>query len=81
MTQGVQDLIKAIDSGDAQEIDSAFQAEMATRIGTRLEDMRATVAKNMFATEQAVEEVGPGDEAEEAPIEEPAEDAEPFETE
>ena len=56
MTQGVQDLIKAIDSGDAQEIDSAFQAEMATRIGQRLEDMRVSVAKSMFATEQASEE-------------------------
>jgi hypothetical protein len=81
MSQGVKDLIAAISTGDAQAIDTAFNAEMANRIGTRLEDMRATVAKNMFATEQAVEEVGPGDEAEEAPIEEPAEDAEPFETE
>lgn len=53
MTQGIQDLIKAIDSGDSQAIDSAFQAEMATRISARLDDMRINVAKNMFATEQA----------------------------
>jgi len=56
MSQGVKDLIAAISTGDAQAIDSVFNAEMANRIGTRLEDMRANVAKNMFATEQAVEE-------------------------
>ena len=56
MTQGIQDLIKAIDSGDSQTIDAAFQAEMANRISTRLEDMRVSVAKSMFATEQTVEE-------------------------
>ena len=56
MTQGVQDLIKAINSGDSTEIDSAFNAEMANRISTRLEDMRVSVAQGMFATEQAIEE-------------------------
>ena len=55
MTQGVQDLIKAIDSGDAETIDAAFNSEMATRISERLETMRATVAKSMFATEQVEE--------------------------
>ena len=55
MTQGVQDLIKAIDSGDSEVIDAAFNAEMATRISERLETMRASVAKNMFATEQVEE--------------------------
>ena len=55
MTQGVQDLIKAIDSGDSEAIDAAFNAEMATRISERLETMRASVAKNMFATEQVEE--------------------------
>jgi len=52
MTQGVQDLIKAINSGDSTDIDSAFQAEMANRISTKLEDMRVSVAQRMFATEQ-----------------------------
>jgi hypothetical protein len=56
MTQGVQDLIKAINSGDSSEIDSVFQAEMANRISTKLEDLRVSVAQNMFATEQAIEE-------------------------
>ena len=55
MTQGVQDLIKAIDSGDSEAIDAAFNSEMATRISERLETMRATVAKGMFATEQVEE--------------------------
>ena len=63
MTQGVQDLIKAIDSGDSEAIDAAFNSEMATRISERLETMRATVAKSMFATEQV-------EETSEEPIEE-----------
>lgn len=74
MTQGVQDLIRAINSGDSSEIDTAFNAEMANRISTRLEDMRATVAKSMFATEQSVEEteVEVQDTAD-TPVEEPTE--------
>jgi len=63
MTQGVQNLIKAIDSGDSEAIDAAFNSEMATRISERLETMRATVAKSMFATEQV-------EETSEEPIEE-----------
>lgn len=55
MTQGVQNLISAIDSGDATAIDAAFNAEMATRISSRLEDMRVSVAQNMFATEQSTD--------------------------
>ncbi len=55
MTQGVQNLISAIDSGDATAIDAAFNAEMATRISSKLEDMRVSVAQNMFATEQSTE--------------------------
>lgn len=56
MTQGVKDLISAIVQGDAASIDAAFNAEMATRVSSKLEDMRVSVAQNMFATEQ-VEEV------------------------
>jgi len=55
MTQGVQNLISAIDSGDATAIDAAFNAEMATRISSRLEDMRVSVAQNMFKAEQTSE--------------------------
>lgn len=51
MTQGVNDLINAIASGDSIAIETAFNTEMATRISDRLEDMRVEVAQNMFATE------------------------------
>lgn len=48
MTQGVLDLIQAIDSGDSVAIDAAFNAEMASRVSAKIEDMRTEVAKNMF---------------------------------
>lgn len=67
MTQGVKDLISAIVEGDAANIDAAFNAEMATRVSAKLEDMRVSVAQNMFATEQVNEEF---DEEVEEPIEE-----------
>jgi hypothetical protein len=75
MTQGVQDLIKAINSGDSTDIDSAFNAEMANRISTRLEDMRVSVAQNMFATEQSVEEDQVEPSVEEVAVEETEETA------
>ena len=56
MTQGINDLIAAISTGDSEAINSAFNAEMASRISTRLEDMRVSVAQGMFATEQSAEE-------------------------
>lgn len=55
MTQGVKDLISAIVEGDAATIDAAFNAEMATRVSSKLEDMRVSVAQNMFRVEQAEE--------------------------
>lgn len=56
MTQGINDLINAIVEGDATKIDAAFNSEMATRISDKLEDMRVSVGKSMFATEQAEEQ-------------------------
>lgn len=53
MSQGVLDLIQAIDSGDSVAIESAFNAEMSARVSERLEDMRIDVAQNMFATEES----------------------------
>lgn len=78
MTQGVKDLISAIVEGDAATIDAAFNAEMATRVSSKLEDMRVSVAQNMFATEQteevAEEQVDQAEEAtEEAAVEETVE--------
>ena len=52
MTQGVKDLINAIVEGDATSIDAAFNAEMANRVSSKLEDMRVRVAQNMFKAEQ-----------------------------
>jgi hypothetical protein len=48
MTQGVLDLIQAIDSGESIAIEAAFNQEMTTRISDRLDDMRMEVAQNMF---------------------------------
>lgn len=53
MTQGVNDLINAIASGDSIAIETAFNVEMSARISDRLEDMRVEVARGMFATESA----------------------------
>ena len=76
MTQGVKDLISAIVEGDAASIDAAFNAEMATRVSSKLEDMRVSVAQNMFATEQveATEETEQVEQAEEATEEAAVED-------
>jgi hypothetical protein len=80
MTQGVNDLINAIASGDSTSIDAAFNAEMATRVSSRLEDMRVSVAQNMFSeqdTEKAEDEVAEVDteveDTEDAPVEDVAE--------
>lgn len=42
------DLIKAIASGDAVSIETAFQGAMAEKIATKLDDMRMNIAQNMF---------------------------------
>jgi hypothetical protein len=69
MTQGINDLINAIVEGDATAIDAAFNAEMANRVSSKLEDMRVRVAQNMFKAEQ-VEEVAEEAEDEEELTEE-----------
>jgi hypothetical protein len=51
---GVQDLINAIDSGDSTTIDAAFENEMASRISTKLDDMKVNIAQNMFKSQQEV---------------------------
>jgi hypothetical protein len=50
------DLVQAIMSKDAMAIESSFNDVMADKISTRLEDMRTTVAQNMFKTPEAVVE-------------------------
>lgn len=90
MTQGVKDLINAIAEGDASSINAAFNAEMATRISSRLEDLRVQVAQGMFKSpvaeevaeepqqEEAAEEVS---EETEEQIEEVSEETEEIEEE
>ena len=47
-----RDLINAIESGDAIAVENAFNAAMAEKISTRIDDMRVEVAKNMFNEKQ-----------------------------
>ena len=47
-----KDLVNAIIVGDAVEIENAFQATMAEKISSRLDDYRQEVAQSMFKTEE-----------------------------
>ena len=50
------DLVTAIINKDATGIETAFNAAMAEKISTRLDDMRTDVAQTMFASEEVVSE-------------------------
>jgi hypothetical protein len=52
MNEKVLDLVDAIAQGDALQTEKAFQAAMAEKLSVKLDDMRAQVARNMFASEQ-----------------------------
>lgn len=70
MSQSVKDLINAIVEGDASNIDAAFNSAMAEKVSSKLEDMRISVAQNMFKSpvaEEVVEE--PQQEATEETVE------------
>lgn len=45
-----KDLVNAIVSGEAIEIEGAFNATMAEKISARLDDMRQEFAQNLFKT-------------------------------
>lgn len=47
-----QDLVNAIIVGDAVEIETAFNATMAEKISSRLDDYRQEVAQNMFKVQE-----------------------------
>jgi hypothetical protein len=53
MSDLAKNLINAIRSGDAMEIESAFNAGLAEKISAKLDDMRVGVAQNMFKTPEA----------------------------
>lgn len=46
-----KDLINAIIDGNAIDIEDSFEAAMAEKISTKLDDMRQSVAAKMFADE------------------------------
>lgn len=48
MSDSVKDLIAAIAMGDATGTENAFNATMAEKISAKLDDMRVSVAQNMF---------------------------------
>jgi len=60
MSETVQNLVQAIQAGDALETENAFTAAMAEKLSTRLDGMRQSVAQSMFAqtaeTEPTTEE-------------------------
>ena len=45
-----RDLIDAITSGDATEVESSFNSIMAAKVSDKIDSMRYDVAQNMFAT-------------------------------
>ena len=57
MSEAIQNLVQAIQAGDALETENAFANAMAEKLSTRLDTMRQDVAQGMFAqaTEQEAE--------------------------
>lgn len=49
----IRDLIDAIESGNAVKIEDTFNAAMAEKVSSRLEDMKTAASKNMFNEEQS----------------------------
>lgn len=62
MNETVIDLVNAIKSGDAIATEQAFAAAMADKLGARIDDMRQSVAANMFNGGQAAPEATPTEE-------------------
>jgi hypothetical protein len=56
MNETVHNLINAIATGDALETEQAFGAAMAEKLSVKLDDMRQSVAQNMFKQEVVSEE-------------------------
>lgn len=52
MSETTLNLIQSIANGDAIETEQAFAAAMAEKLSVKLDDMRASVAQNMFATQE-----------------------------
>jgi len=54
MSETVQNLVQAIQAGDALETEQAFANAMAEKLSARLDDMRQSVAQSMFAQPEEV---------------------------
>jgi hypothetical protein len=57
MSETTHNLIQAMVNGDALETENAFGAAMAEKLSVKLDAMRTNVAHNMFASQEAAEEV------------------------
>ena len=56
MSETINNLVSAIASGNALDTEEAFAAAMAEKLGPKLDDMRQSVAKNMFRTPEAMDQ-------------------------
>ena len=68
-----RDLIDAIASGSALDIESAFEDTMAEKVSVQIEAKRLQIAQTMFTTEEVVADVTEELVAEEVQIEEQTE--------
>lgn len=48
MNENIKELVDAMLAKDASRTETAFQAAMAEKISAKLDDMRSTMAQNMF---------------------------------
>jgi len=56
MSENTLNLIQAIANGDAVETEQAFATAMAEKLSVKLDDMRTSVAQNMFVAQEPVAE-------------------------
>ena len=59
MSENISNLVNAIKDGNALETENAFGAAIADKLSDKLDAMRMDVAKNMFASPEAVMEEEP----------------------
>ena len=57
MSDAVKDLINSIEAGKSIDIEGAFEAAMAEKVSTKIDDLRTSYAQNMFAVDDAEESV------------------------
>ena len=56
MSETTYNLIQAMANGDALETEQAFSAAMAEKLAVKLDDMRTSIAQNMFTSQEPVVE-------------------------